>query len=531
MKKYLLLMLSIFLFTPKVFATNLINKMDIYVEISEDGNAFVTEEWQINNQNNTYYEKEFYEINGAVITDVVISDSNNSEYTYVDKFSTSKNLIYHVQGTKKNKLIKFMTNGREATIKIQYKVDGMITKFDDIEGINWYFLSTSKNEEIRVLNIYISGPIEFNETNTALYGIGSNVTNSYEEGKIHITSSDVLPNSKIKLIASIADYEFEHHLVIKENLKDYYDKVSSRSPLYGYIEVLFDNIVLIIIIFLVIVSLIIILIIKLTKRNKLNNDYKNIISFNKENVVSELKDTDYFDSVPCNNNLYKMYFLANYYNIIKNRSSLIGAILFKWILEGIIEIKKVDEKYQLIIRDDLKFKNELDQSLYNMLLNASINNTLDNNKLIRHALLNDESLIGWYDNVIKYVIKNEYKNGNVTVKGNKIILNKTLFNEAVKIQGLKKYLLNFNQVPRSTELTEELYKNLLVASILLRVDENLSQEILRKSPDNINASLLEEFSKVKKIYTNIYSTVYEEFKKKKHKRNIKMYNPKYGIRK
>ena len=136
-----------------------------------------------------------------------------------------------------------------------------------------------------------------------------------------------------------------------------------------------------------------------------------------------------------------------------------------------------------------------------------------------------DTLVSWYDNVIKSVIKDEYISRNIHVKGKKIYLNKILYDEALQIEGLKKYLLNFNQVPRQTELTENIYKNLLISSVLLKVDENLYQEILRKNPDNTAGLLLKKFVNVKDIYSNIYSTSIEEFRKQKKKRNIKDFNP------
>ena len=206
MKKIGIFIISFFLFTFNSEAMNLINNMNINVDILEDGSAHVVENWQINSQNNTYYEKNFYDMNGAVISDLVISDSNNAPYEYVNNFSKSSIRKYNYKDKKNSGVIRFTTNGQNATINLDYKVNGMITKFDDTFALNWYFLASRSLEEISIINIYIRGPVEFNSTNTALYGIGSEVTTSFEEGAIHIFSSNVQQKSKIKLIASISDY-------------------------------------------------------------------------------------------------------------------------------------------------------------------------------------------------------------------------------------------------------------------------------------------------------------------------------------
>lgn len=525
MKKIGIFIISFFLFTFNSEAMNLINNMNINVDILEDGSAHVVENWQINSQNNTYYEKNFYDMNGAVISDLVISDSNNAPYEYVNNFSKSSIRKYNYKDKKNSGVIRFTTNGQNATINLDYKVSGMITKFDDTFALNWYFLASRSLEEISIINIYIRGPVEFNSTNTALYGIGSEVTTSFEEGAIHIFSSNVQQKSKIKLMASISDYEFTNYLTEKGTLLENYEKIANKLPLFDYLEEVFSNVFILILIVILVIVIIGFGIYKLIHKNKISNDYKYIISYNKQAIPNDLNLVPYCDFIPCDNDFYKIYFLANYYNIIKHRSSLVGAFIFKWVYENIIELREEENKHYLVLKENLSFENSLDQELYNILVSAANNYILDSSKLKRYVMSTPDTLVSWYDNVIKSVIKDEYISRNIHVKGKKIYLNKILYDEALQIEGLKKYLLNFNQVPRQTELTENIYKNLLISSVLLKVDENLYQEILRKNPDNTAGLLLKKFVNVKDIYSNIYSTSIEEFRKQKKKRNIKDFNP------
>ena len=76
---------------------------------------------------------------------------------------------------------------------------------------------------------------------------------------------------------------------------------------------------------------------------------------------------------------------------------------------------------------------------------------------------------------------------------------------ANELMGLKKYLLNFNQVPRRSELTPKLYENLLIVACLLGLSNSLSKEILRKNKDNKLAKILEEFTYVRDILIPTYS--------------------------
>lgn len=524
--KIILIIISFFLFSPNVFALSKLNRMDVNIAINEEGIAEVTEDWQINAGNNNYYEKNFYDVPNASITDITLTDLTGSEYLYIDKFDKKRNLVYSYKDSKKTKKIMINTNRKDTTLRLTYKVDGIITKYDDVYAINWNILSPTNSLEIGSLNVYISGPIEFSETNMALYGIGKNMSCEFENGKIHIFASNLVSKSKIKLMASITNYEFSKFTKESGTFQENYENYKSRTPFHAYIEEILDNLLITILIVVTFIFVISFAIYKVVKKDKIGADYKNIKPYKKKATVSDLQNVAYNDDVPCNNDIYKMYFIANYYHVIKHRSSLVGAVIFKWILEGIISIQSEEAKYFLKITPDITFSNNLDKELYDILVASSNNYILDNNKLIRYATENSKLIIDWYDSVVASSIKDEYLKRNINVKKNKIYLNKIIYDEAERIQGFKKYLLNFNQVPRSTELTEEVYKYALISSILLRVDENLYKELLRKNPSNDGALMLEKFSKVKYIYNNIYSICIDEYKKDKHnKRDKYRYNP------
>ena len=91
-------------------------------------------------------------------------------------------------------------------------------------------------------------------------------------------------------------------------------------------------------------------------------------------------------------------------------------------------------------------------------------------------------------------------------------LQEPVIEEATNILGLKKYLLNFNQVPRETELTENTYKYLLIYAELLGIGELVAKEILRKNPTNQLALKLLDLEKLRYIYKGFYFKAQELYK-------------------
>ena len=106
-------------------------------------------------------------------------------------------------------------------------------------------------------------------------------------------------------------------------------------------------------------------------------------------------------------------------------------------------------------------------------------------------------------------ITDEINRGHATRGGKigkttKIVFNDVFVDYGTKILGMKKYLLNFNQVPRQTMLSEDTYKLLLICAEMLGIGKQVSEEILRKNPNNIYAKKLSEFQALKPIFHEVY---------------------------
>ena len=115
----------------------------------------------------------------------------------------------------------------------------------------------------------------------------------------------------------------------------------------------------------------------------------------------------------------------------------------------------------------------------------------------------------WYNMGYSETITDEFNRGHV-VRGAKIgktsrlIFNEQFVDYGNKIISMKKYLLNFNQVPRQTRLSEDTYKLLLLCAQMLGIGKQVAEEILRKNPNNIYAKKLLEFQSVNYIYEKVY---------------------------
>ncbi len=498
MKKIIITLLISLCFITNVNALTNINKMDIDVKIDESGSATITETWSLPKQNANEITKVFYNTLDSKINDITLSDSNNHVYK---NSKNIKNKLYNYKFETKGKssYLVINTDGKEKTITLNYKVDGMIKSYKDLDGINWYFMNTSNKMDVKSLNVVIEDQYPYTEGNVGLYGIGNNIDCSIKDGKIILSAEYLGTYSKILLLTTFTNNKYKNTVKINSSFSDYYNK-NKPSIINDIRNFLASETVLI---FLVVFTLIIIFIILKFSFGKKNNIFDNIIVKSKVNLIHSISYATYYENVPCESDFYTLEFITSYFNITKSRSNIIASTILKWIFNGYAEMDV--ENKTITLKENLQFTSELDQKLYNILIEVCGSNEIRKNILNKYIEKNQAKFDEWFIDIYKYAIKKEYDLGNIKVSKKKLMITDEIVKKANELMGLKKYLLNFNQVPRKSELTPNVYEDLLISSCLLGLSDSLSKEILRKNKDNNLAHTLEDFGEIRDILLPTYS--------------------------
>lgn len=509
MKKLVVLIITFISFTFNANALTSINNMEVNVYIDESGIAEVEEIWKLPEQNAGIINKNFYNSSNATISDLNITD--NHSHTYIQKKNINNN-VYHYNLVQKGKsnYLSINADGTESIITLKYKVDGMIKSYDDAEGINWYFLNTLSDMDVKSLNISISSYVPYTEGNVGLYGIGNNINCQIADGKIIVTGSYSGINNKVYLLTTFSNIEYKNKTKIKDNFKHYY-KTNKPSVINDIRSILTNGIVLTIL--LIIIILVMTIILKSILSKTKNNIFSCIKVKSKIEAITSIRDAEYYENIPCNNDFYRLEFIANLFKITKNRSNIISATILKWILEGYGSIDV--ENKTITIDKNLKFVSSLDQELYEIIESACNDLVIKNNNMSTYFKNNSKIIDEWFKHIYAYAIKLEYEEGNIKVKKSCLVASSEMVKNSNKLIGLKKYLLNFNQVPRKSDLTNKLYKDLLICSCFLGVSDSLSKEILRKNKDNDLAKVLSDFENTREVLLSFYevkSNAFSHFK-------------------
>lgn len=523
MKKTIVLVLSFFILSSNVFASSRVNTLEMQVNIDETGVAQITETWVVPKQERNTFEKVFPNLPDVTIFDIVLSDANNSNYQEVKDFDDRQDFTYSLIKEKNKQYLRFTAISEANTFTIKYKIEGIISKYLDTSGINWPFIESSKIMEYGVANIFISSPYSFSEANTALYGIGKNLSIQFRDGKIHIFANNLLNKSSIRLMTTFTDITYNNPRNVHETFDEAYKKALREHSIFNEILTFITGVYGKIIFVIIGIIIIILIINKVIKRYRKHDEFEGIETIEKK-WISSLEEVNYYDTIPCNGDLYKMAFVAGYFKLLKNRSDLIGAILLKWIYEGKCFILNEQNRVSIKLADNQFFERSLDNDLYQMLISAQAHGSLDNYKVKRYV--NDHYLrvMTWFNMGFNEVINEEFSRGhikrNCRRKTVNLILGEEIVDMGEKLQGLKKYLLHFNQVPRQTQLNEEGYMYLLVCAELLGIGTEVAKEILRKNPDNLMAKQLLSLESVKHIYRLIYQSALIPYKQVVKKKSV-----------
>jgi len=201
------------------------------------------------------------------------------------------------------------------------------------------------------------------------------------------------------------------------------------------------------------------------------------------------KDVDYYRDIPCNGNLFEIYYIAYQYGIANSEIDLIGAILLKWIKEKRIAI--IDNKYIKFFKYFYmnKWDNDNEKKLYEILYMASSDGILEKKEMQKWCNNHVGSLYQWFKSFMSDERRDLVNNQEIlTVKvRNKIKYYDTeeMLDKGKKICGLKKFFNNYTRLYDREIKEVELFEEYLIVAQMLGVGKKINKQFKYLYPGNI----------------------------------------------
>lgn len=523
-------MLCIFIFAFIIFSignkveANSIQSISMDIFVDNKGDAYVTETWKCNVTQGTEVYHPYYNLGKSSIKNLKVTDGSN-KYKTESSWNTSGTLSSKAGKCGINKI----SNGVELcwgissygshTYIAEYTITNFVSETEDAQMIYWTLIPYEFSNSIG--KVYIKIHTDFDIADTIdVWGYGNYGGTAYVyDGYIEMQSDGILnTNEYMTILVKFPLGTFNATNKLNHDFDYYFDMAEKGTTKYKSTSVNEEKIIEILITILVFA---VPTLIKIRKKHLENVDNKGDLEFGLEGKKIP-KDVPYFRDIPCQKDIYRAYYIGYKYGIIKNKTNLLGAIILKWLKDGIIRIEeketgKIFKKENTVIV--LKETNpELltdpkEKELFNMLYKASFDGYLESREFEAWCKLSYSKILDWFDEILfseKMKLKNE---GLIKViekvkynifKTKVCVATPELKQEALELAGLKRYLKDYTLIHEREAVEVQLFEEYLIFAQIMGIAKKVAKEFKDLYPEVIEQSHFTSYDYIMFVHTSSY---------------------------
>lgn len=499
----ILLIIVSFLFIDVVKAETIQSiNMDIYVD--SNGDAHVTETWKTTATEKTEYYHAFYNIGNSEITDLTVKDET-TEYSLVN---------WNVDASLEDKAYKYgynyTNNGVELcfgkssygnhTYTLTYTIQSFVSRVDDADIIYWNLLDSISPSPSNV-NIVIYADQPFSD-DLDVWGYGNYGGLAYVyDGKIYLSSNGKLGNDEYMVaLVKFPLNSFNTTNNLNQNFEYYHDMAETGADHYKETKSIGDIVIVIInIVFYGVIFLITIFsIVKGASKGGIVSGTTTLDYGEQGNKLP--KEVNMFRDLPCNKDIYRAYWVAYNYGLMKRKTDFLGTILLKWLKEGKVRVEnktvgtifKKEATTIVFSQENCQFDNSLESDLYDYMFEASKDGILESKEFEKWCQNHYSRILNWFDNVLNYENKRLEEEGKLvkqektTLKIFKFItyqVNPSMKEEAIQMKGLKLFFNEFENMKDKSAIEVMLWEEYLMYAQIFGVADKVAKQFKQLYPD------------------------------------------------
>lgn len=473
--------------------------MNIYID--KNGDAHVNEIWDYTVNDGTENYHSYKNIGNSKFTDFTVKDETKT-YTTLSSWNVNASFDNKAYKCGINKVSDgvelcwgISSYGRH-TYTLSYTITNFVSELKDSQMVYWELIPSGNSKGKAYIKIYSDFDYA---SDTPVWGYGNYGGTCYVyDGYIEMESDGKLNSNEYMTIlvkfpsetfntSNILNHDFEYYHNMAEEGATHYSQKSSDT-ITG-IVLSFFNIFFTIAIFAVI----------FVGVAKVSNKTSNLSFGSAGNKVP--KDVPLFRDIPCNGDVFRAYFIAYNYNLMKKKTDFLGAILLKWLKENKIKIEKKEvgkiftkEDTCIILDQTSTFENMLEQSLHSMFYIASKDGILESKEFEKWCSKNYSTILNWFDKVLDYERDILVKEKKITLeevtsfkffKSHKYVVDSSLMEEAKELKGLKKFLEEFTLIDKREAIEVTLFEEYLMFAQILGIAKKVATQFKKLYPEII----------------------------------------------
>ena len=494
MKKKIILFLM-FMLVPFSVKADTIYKVDMNININEDGSANVQEIWDVKASGGSEWYKSMLNMDGIELTDFKVS-MDNQELTY-----KTWNPNESLSAKKGYYGINYVSNGLELcfgkydfkrhTFTLTYKLSNFVFNTSDSQ-ITYFTLMPSITAN--AFSATISSYYEFPDT-LDVWGYGYKGYAYVKDGKIYMINEEGLYNDYVTMLVKYPQETFKTDFSVDkfENFDDVYNMAEDGTFDYDYDNnyekpSLFERIIDFIATMFPILIAAFFAIIGIKAGIESGYGYVN-------NKKIDKKNTPMFRDIPCNKDIYYANALISLNGLANtSNTNILGAIILKWVKENKIgfktETKGMFNKETGII-DMTKqntFDNPLEEKLFDYMYKASVDGYLESKELEKWCRKNYEKffdLIKKFESTEINKLKGEghiYKRTNKAECKKRNVMDDKIYDDSCKLYGLKLYLDEFSRMDTKEVMEVHLWDEYLMFAYLFGTASKVAKQLKNLYP-------------------------------------------------
>lgn len=489
---------------PLIVKANSISSIDMDIYLDDNGTAHVTETWRANLNQGTEGYKPYYNIGNAKITNFKVSE-NGQTYTYNDYWNT--NASFSEKAYKNG--INYLYNGLELcwgiseygnhTYVLTYDIEGFVASLNDADMVYWTLIPYELSSKPGNVHIKIYADDYFSQ-DLDVWGFGNYGGTAYVyDGYIEMNSEGTLESDEYMTILVKFDKGiFNTANTLNEDFDYYLDMAQEGATKYkepfwqkflDFLPVLFTLGIWGVVIYTIVSS----------AKKAGNTVGTRLFDFGKDGRKLS-KDVPNYRDIPFDKDIYKTFWIAQCYNLNKNKTDFLGAILLKWLLEHKIEVKKVQtglivkkEESAIVLKSDtFTSDNPLELELHQMMAEASKDDVLESKEFEKWCKKNYNKILKWFDKVIdsetdKLIIEGkitETKKDNL-FKTKVLKVDPSMKEEGIKLKGLKNFLEEFSRIDDKTAIEVNMWEYYLIYAQILGIADKVAKQFEKLYPELI----------------------------------------------
>lgn len=498
MKKINLFIIGIIMLIPSIVMANSIKNIDIDIYIDNNGTAHVKETWNMNLTEGSEGYKPYYNIGDSKISNFKVK-LGDREYTFNDDYNINDSF----EDKKYTNGFNYTNDGVELcfgiseygnkTYYLSYDISNFVVKTsDEYQMVYWTLFPHNYNPNPKNVNIKIYSDFKYEDT-LDVWGYGKYGAPCYVyDGRIEMTSDGSISSDEyMTILVKFPKDTFNLEVSLDKTFNDYLNMANDGAHNYVDVSSIIDKIF---IAFTIIISFAVpILIVVITVILASKNGYGYI---NNKKITK--KDTPFFRDIPCNKDIYYANTLTN---LNKNlyasykETNIFGAIILKWVKEGKIRFITTDDKKEKSSIDltlNPTFDNTLEKELFDIMYKASGDGILETKELERWCKTNYSKFFGLFtriNNVELEKLKSSnhvYKRVNKEECKKKNVMDDTIYEDSLKLYGLKLYLDEFSSINTKEVMEVHLWDEYLMFAYIFGTADKVAKQLKNLYPEVIN---------------------------------------------